>query len=85
VRVSLLREGGVLDTLTLDVAAGGFSFIRVDQMPGVLAQTAPVAFSIRIDAGAPVIASFMHYDLYLDGGWGTLAAPLGLMTPLDLI
>lgn len=80
--VTLLRDGGVLDSLTVSVAARGFSFVRVDQMPGVLAQTSPVAFSIRIDGAAPVVASFMHYDLFLDGGWGTLAAPLGLPTAL---
>lgn len=82
VNVTLLSEGGVLDTLTLNLPAFGFRFVRVDQMSGVLNHQGPVAFSVRVDSTAPVVAAFEHYDLFLDGGWSALGAPIGLTTPL---
>ena len=39
----------------------------------------------RPQGDSPVIASLVHYDLYLDGGWGTLAAPVGLAVPLEAL
>lgn len=44
------------------------------------------AFSIRVSSlDGPFVTSFVHYDLFLDGGWATLGAPLGLSNPLELL
>jgi hypothetical protein len=83
--VSILLEGGLLDRIVVNLPAGGFGRLRVDQLASLQRFAQLAAMSLRIDALSPVVASLVHYDLFLGGGWCALATPLDLPSPLSLI
>ena len=76
---------GATSTQTVNVSADDFVFLAVDQFPAVLSRPGPAAFSLVVSASTPIVAGFTHYDLNFNGGWGTLAAPIGLTNPLSTI
>ncbi|HRQ72725.1 MAG TPA: hypothetical protein PLU35_06830 [Phycisphaerales bacterium] len=77
-QVTILFSDGRSSSSVVEIGSSKAARVRVDQMDVVLAEGGPSAFSIRIDSTTPLVASFVHYDLYLDGGWGTLGSPFGL-------
>jgi hypothetical protein len=82
VTITYLFTDGTTGSTSINIAAGAYSFVQVDQDPIILNKVNPVAFSIRMDADTPIIATFTHYDLFLGGGWGTAFAPIGLTNDL---
>ena len=36
-------------------------------------------------SATPFVASMTHYDLFLNGGWSALGAPIGLTNPLTAL
>ncbi|VAX40786.1 hypothetical protein MNBD_PLANCTO03-35 [hydrothermal vent metagenome] len=85
ITISFMFTDGSSDTATLTLAGGSGTAIRIDQHDIIVRRGEPTAFSIAIESNSPIIASFSHYDLYLNGGWGTLAAPIGLTVPLNAL
>ncbi len=85
VTISFMFTDGSSDTATLSLSGGEATDIRIDQHDIIVRRGEPTAFSIRVESDSPIITSFSHYDLYLNGGWGTLAAPIGLTVPLDAL
>ena len=83
--LTLLFTDGTTGSADVAVGAGRFASLRVDQLDAILGRTAPTAFSIRVDSRTPVVSSFVHYDLYLGGGWGTLGQPIGLTNDVALM
>lgn len=81
VRVTFLFTDGTRESATVRLGAGTARTVAIDEHQVIVRRGEPTAFSIRVDSPLPVAASFSHYDLYLRGGWGTLAAPLGLSVP----
>ncbi len=78
VQITLLFTDGRSSSSVVEIGSSKAARVRVDQLDAILAEGGPSAFSIRVDSPTPVVASFVHYDLYLDGGWGTLGSPFGL-------
>lgn len=85
ITISFMFTDGSSDTATISLAGGEATAIRIDQHDIIVRRGEPTAFSLDIESTSPIIASFTHYDLYLNGGWGTLAAPIGLTVPLDAL
>jgi len=85
VDIDILFFDGATATQTITIGADDFAFIAVDQFPAVLSRTGAAAFSLVISAATPIVVAFTHYDLNFNGGWGTLAAPIGLTNPLSTI
>lgn len=85
VTVSFLFTDGTTASDTLTLGADGSVVIDIDHHEAIVARGGPTAFSLRVDATSPILASFMHYDMYLDGDWGTLAAPVGLTVPVAAV
>lgn len=85
VSIEILFFDGATATQTVTIAADDFEFIAVDQFPAVLSRPGPAAFSLVVSASTPIVVGFTHYDLNFNGGWGTLAAPIGLTNPLSTI
>lgn len=85
VTITFLFTDGTSEASTLRLARGDATVIAVDEHEAIVRRQAPTAFSIRVESSAPVITDFTHYDLYLQGGWGSLAAPLGLTVPIEAL
>jgi hypothetical protein len=67
----------------VSIAADSYQRIDVHDDTSDWAWDEP-AFSIRVSSvDGPFVTSFVHYDLFLDGGWATLGAPLGLTNLLE--
>lgn len=81
----LFNDGSVSDPVTRRVAAGRYDVIRIDQQAAILNRPGLAFFSVRVDAISPVVTYFTHYDLFLNGGWATLGAPVGLTNPVSSI
>ncbi|MGE3107220.1 MAG: hypothetical protein AB7G11_02975 [Phycisphaerales bacterium] len=81
----LFNDGSVSAPITRRVTAGRYDVIRIDQQAAILNRPGLAFFSIRVDAIAPVVTYFTHYDLFLNGGWATLGAPVGLTNPVSTI
>ncbi len=78
----LFADGSAPQTTTFHVGAGTFSFVSLDQQPIVLGHGGLVFYSLKLDSATPFIASVTHYDLFLNGGWSALGAPIGLSNSL---
>lgn len=79
----LFADGSAPATRTFRVGANSFQFVAIDQQQPILSRPDPTAFSLVLDSATPFVASLTHYDLFLNGGWSALGAPLGLTTPLS--
>ena len=85
VTITFLFTDGTTDSDTFTLDAEGGLTIAIDQHEAIVRRDGPTAFSLRIDSQTPILASLVHYDLYLNGGWGSLAAPVGLTVPVAAI
>lgn len=85
VTITFLFTDGSSDRTTFRLAGGDAETLAVDELEAIVRRGGPTAFSIRVDSATPVITTFSHYDLYLNGGWGSLAAPLGLTIPVEAL
>lgn len=85
VTVRFLFTDGTTANLVVNVGAGDFGFVQIDQATQILSRGSPTAFSLDITSQTPIVASLSHYDLYLNGGWSTLGAPIGLTVPVSTI
>lgn len=81
----LFADGSPSTTTTLSVAANSFRFTSIDQQPAILGRSGPTAFSLILDSATPFVASLTHYDLFLNGGWSAVGAPIGLTNPLNTL
>ena len=81
----LFADGSAPQTTTLHVNPGTFSFVSLDQQPIILGHGGLVFYSLKLDSATPFIASVTHYDLFLNGGWSALGAPIGLTNPLNTL
>lgn len=82
VDVTFLFTDGTTSTTTINVGALDFAFVKVDQQTAILSRGTPTAFSLIVSSQTPIVASLSHYDLFLNGGWSTLGATIGLTTSL---
>lgn len=78
-------DGSASLSRTINVPANGFNFYQLDQDPFILARTGATAYSLRVSSSTSIVAAATHYDLFLNGGWSTLGAPIGLLNPLSTI
>jgi hypothetical protein len=85
VTITFLFVDGSAAAQSVTIAPNQFAFIRIDQQPAILNRVEPTAFSLRLDATTPFVATFAHYDLFLNGGWRAVPQPIGLVNPLDTI
>lgn len=82
ISIRFILPGGTLGTTQISVGARSFGSVDVDQLSLIQLLRDPSVLAIRIDSSTPIIAAFMHYDLFLQGGWSAVASPLGLPTGL---
>ncbi|MCC6322489.1 MAG: hypothetical protein IT438_13750 [Phycisphaerales bacterium] len=85
IALTFLFTDGTSSTVTVNAAAGDFAFVQIDQQQAILSRGQPTAFSLVASASTPIVASLSHYDLFLNGGWSTLGATVGLTVPLNTI
>lgn len=85
IQITFLFTDGSSSSTTLRLGADAARTVAIDEHEILVRRGGPTAFSIRIDSPLPIAASFSHYDLFLQGGWGTLAAPMGLTVPAGAV
>jgi hypothetical protein len=85
VNIRFLFVDGTTANQIVNVAAGDFGFVQIDQATAVLAKGSPTAFSLDVTSQTPIVASLTHYDLFLNGGWSTIGAPIGLTVPISTL
>ncbi|MFG0243685.1 MAG: hypothetical protein ACF8R9_12940 [Phycisphaerales bacterium JB054] len=81
IEITFLFTDGTSAAATVRLGAEGARTIAIDEHEILVRRGGPTAFSLRVESSLPIAASFSHYDLFLQGGWGTLAAPMGLTVP----
>lgn len=82
VSIRLLFNDGTESTVTVAVDPGRFNLYNLHEDPTILARGGLNFFSLQITADGSFAAYMSHYDLFLNGGWGTFGAPLGPLTSL---
>ncbi|TVQ61353.1 MAG: hypothetical protein EA378_09060 [Phycisphaerales bacterium] len=86
VTVELLFLNSDVETITIDLAAGGFAELLLHQAPEILNRADPLSyFSIVVSAPLPIVATLTHYDLFLSGGWSIAGSNIGIPTPFTLL
>lgn len=85
ITLTFLFPDGTSQSTSVNVGGGDFAFISIDQQPIILSMPRSQGFSMSIAAANPFVASFTHYDRFLNGGWGTLGFPVGLTNELSTI
>jgi hypothetical protein len=85
IAVKFLFTDGTTSTINVNVNAGSFQFVQIDQQQAILSKLIPTAFSLQVSASSPIVASLTHYDLFLNGGWTAVGATVGLTNPLSSI
>ncbi len=81
----LYADGSTPATATYHVNANTFTFVQIDQQPAILGRPGPTAFSLVLAGATPFVAGMTHYDLFLNGGWSAIGAPIGLTNPLSTL
>lgn len=76
---------GSTSSTTVTVPAGGFAQIDLHRTPELLTPRNINIFSIEASADRPFSAKMNHYDLSINGGWGSRGAPFGLTTGLPAL
>ena len=59
--------------------------MQIDQQPAIIGRPSPTAFSLVLTGATPFVAGMTHYDLFLNGGWSAIGAPIGLTNPLSTL
>lgn len=72
-------------TTTVNVGANSFAQLKLHDLQIFQQRGGLNFFSIETSAARPFAVNFVHYDLFLGGGFGTSGAPLGLQTALSNI
>ncbi len=86
VTIELLFLNSDVETITIDLAAGGFAELLLHQAPEILNRADPLSyFSIVVSAPLPIVATLTHYDLFLSGGWSIAGSNIGIPTPFTLL
>ncbi len=78
ITIQFLFTDGTTSSRTVNVGAADFAFVKIDQESAILSRGSATAFSLVVSSATPIVASISHYDLFLNGGWSTLGAPIGL-------
>jgi hypothetical protein len=76
---------GETRTHSFEVGPKDFATVALHQLQAILGHRVFNWFSIEATADAPFVAKLTHYDLVLNGGWGSRGAPLGITTPVGSI
>jgi hypothetical protein len=85
VTITFLFTDGTTEASSLRLDGDSGLALAIDEHEAIVRRDRGTAFSIRVDSSSPIVAAFSHYDLYLQGGWGSLAAPLGLTVPVEAL
>jgi len=86
VTVELLFTNSDVETITINLDAGGFADLLLHQAAEILSRVDPLSFfSIVVSAPVPIVATLTHYDLFLQGGWGIAGSNIGIPTPFTLL
>ncbi|MCA9300904.1 MAG: hypothetical protein KDA28_17665, partial [Phycisphaerales bacterium] len=86
VTIELLFSTSDIESFTVNVDAGGFAEVLLHDHPSILNRDTQLNFfSISASADVPFVTSLVHYDLFLDGGWGNSGSSIGLLNPISTI
>lgn len=85
VNVRILFTNGDTSEVSVFVGADGFARLRLHQLTEILSRGGNQFFALDISAARPFVVAMDHYDLFLNGGWGSTGAPLGLTNALSTI
>jgi hypothetical protein len=84
VTLTFVYNDGFTSTVTVNVGAQNFAAVALHQLAQVINHRVFNFFSIEASADRPFAVKMNHYDLVLDGAWGTRGAALGLTGPLSM-
>lgn len=85
VTLRFIFSDGFVSSITVNVGSRSFTAVPLHETRAILDHRVFNFFSIEASASRPFAAKLNHYDLVLNGAWGTRGAPLGITTPLSLI
>lgn len=85
IQVKLYFSDGDEFTTSVNVGANSFAQLSLHDLQIFQQRGGLNFFSIETSASRPFAVNFVHYDLFLGGGFGTAGAPLGLLTNLASI
>lgn len=83
VTLTFVFNDGFRSSVSVVVGAKNFASVALHQLAQILNHKVFNFFSVEASASGPFAAKMNHYDLVLDGAWGTKGAPLGLTNPLS--
>jgi hypothetical protein len=81
----VFNDGSAPVNATFHINPSTFKFVQIDQQPAILSRPTTSPFSLLISGATPFIAGLTHYDLFLNGGWSAIGAPIGLTNPLPTL
>jgi hypothetical protein len=71
---------------TFTVGAKDFARIPLHALDAIVGRGIVInRYSVEASSSMPFVAKLSHYDLVLNGGWGSKGAPLGLTNPVSTI
>lgn len=85
ITITFLFNDGTTQSQVVNVGAGDFAFVDIDQSPIILNLPKTSPYSLSVTGATPFVGVFTRYDRFLNGGWSALGSPVGLTNPLDTI
>jgi hypothetical protein len=82
VTLKFIFNDGYTSSIDVPVGAKDFAAVALNTLPQILNHKVFNYYSVEAVSSSPFAAKFNHYDLVLDGAWGTKGAPLGLTDSL---
>lgn len=83
VDLNFFYRQGTTSNASVLVPAGGFAQLNLHQLPQVINPYVFNFFSIEATSSGPFAAKLTHFDLVLNGGWGSRGAARGLTLPIS--
>ncbi len=83
--VKILFVDGTEAITNVFIGGQGFTRLRLHELGEILDRGGLQFFALDISAARPISVTMDHYDLFLQGGWSSKGAAVGLTVPLNTI
>ncbi len=85
VAIKLNFTDGTSSTFAVTVNSKGFAQVKLHERAELTSRSGPTWFAIDASSTSVFAMSMTHYDLLLDGGFGTTGVPLGFVNPISRV
>jgi len=85
VTLKFVFNDGFSSSITVHVLANNFAAVALHQVNEIISHRVFNFFSVEASSDRPFAVKMNHYDLVLDGSWGSTGGPLGIANSLSLV